>query len=299
MALDLTRLRVFATVVSRGGYSAAARELDLAQATVSHHVKQLEKELGATLLRYENRAIHLTPAGEETFHSAQALLREEEELRRAVRDAQQGRRGRVRLGATLALEQRSFFRNVVAPFCRDHEGVLLSLRFGHSRTQANDVLDGELDLAYVIDWHLPTDVPFEPLHEAVLRFLVPPGHPLTTRGTVTVEDIADAGLISAPLTSVEALYYHQLLSERGFADHRPVLELDGIQARILATRAGLGVVATFCLDESDEDVFGGLVALNVEGPETRVAMGLVTGHEGPRSPGAQELAAWLRRSSPV
>lgn len=299
MALDLARMRVFATVVSRGGYSAAARELGLAQATVSHHVKQLEREFDASLLRYENREIHLTPAGEEVLRAARVLLREEEEVRRAVRDVQQGHRGRVRLGATLALEQQAFFREVVAPFCRDHDGVLLSLRFGHSRAEARAVMEDELDLAYVIDWHLPSDVPFEPLHDAVLRFLVPAQHPLTTRGTVTVEDIAEAGLISAPLTSVEALYYHQLLSERGFTSQRPVLELDGIQARILATRAGLGVVATFCLDKPGGESPGGLVALDVEGPDTRVAMGLVAGTEGSRTPGGQQLAAWLRSSAPV
>ena len=47
MNLDLFRLLVFVTVVDRGGYSAAARQLNLTQSTVSHHVSELERACGA------------------------------------------------------------------------------------------------------------------------------------------------------------------------------------------------------------------------------------------------------------
>ncbi len=297
MALDLFRLLVLVTVVDRNGYSAAARHLNLAQPTVSHHVGELEKALNARLLHYEQRAVHLTPAGHEVYRVALVMLREQERLTDSLKDIMKGRRGRVRLGASIAFEQRYFMERVVAPFCRTHEGTLLSLRFGHSRREAQAVVDRELDLAYVISWHLPDDVHFERLHDATLTFLVSPGHPLTAHDRVTVDQIGEAGLITAPLTGVESGFYRRVLRERGLSGDHSVLEIDGLQSRVLAAEADLGVVATFIPAYGRDRTPGTLVALAVDGPETTVEVGLVRRPTEPQSSSSLALADWLREST--
>ncbi|MGH3479595.1 MAG: LysR family transcriptional regulator, partial [Nocardioidaceae bacterium] len=108
MALDLFRLLVFVTVVDRNGYSAAARHLNLAQPTVSHHVSELEKALRTPLLHYEQRAVHLTAAGREVYRVALVMLTEQERLTQSLRAIKKGRTGRVRLGASIAFEQQYF-----------------------------------------------------------------------------------------------------------------------------------------------------------------------------------------------
>lgn len=293
LALDLFRLRVFITVVERNGYSAAARHLHLGQPTVSHHVAELQKALGSELLTYEQRAIHLTPAGREVYRSALLMLREQESLQESLNDLRHGRRGRVRLGASIAFEQRYFLDQVIAPFCRAHPGTLLSLRFGHSGQYAQAVLDREVDLAYVINWQLPPEASFEPLHKAPIRFLVPRSHPLAMQESVVVEDIAEAGLIAGPLTSLESMYYRQILRESGITGDHSVIEVDGMQARVLAAEAGLGVVATFIPHYATGTIMAPLVELSVIGPTAEVEIGLVRrpGDDGPESVNA--LANWL------
>lgn len=297
MALDLFRLLVFVTVVDRNGYSAAARHLNLAQPTVSHHVGELEKALGTPLLHYEQHAVHLTPAGQEVHRVALIMLREQERLTESLKDIRHGRRGRVRLGASIAFEQRYFLTRVIAPFCHRHEGTLLSLRFGHSRREAQAVFDRDLDVAYVISWHLPNEVQFERLHDATLTFLVSPSHPLATRKHVTVGEIGDAGLITAPLSSVESSYYHQVLREFGISGDHSVLEIDGLQSRVLAAEANLGVVATFIPDYGRDHPPGTLVPLDVLGPRTTVEVGLVRRQTDPQSSSTKALADWLREST--
>ena len=61
--LDVDRLRVFREVANSGSFSAAARTLAFTQPGVSHHVKQLERELGVALLERSPRGIRLTPPG--------------------------------------------------------------------------------------------------------------------------------------------------------------------------------------------------------------------------------------------
>lgn len=296
MNLDLYRLSVFVTVVERNGYSAAARRLNLSQSTVSHHVSELERACGAELLRYHERAVHLTPAGQEVYLAALVMLREQNRLQDSLGDLRQGRQGRVRLGVSMAFEQRWFFDEVVAPFCRSHGGTLLSVRFGHSAREAQAVLDRELDLAYVMRWHLPGEARFEPLQEVELTFLAARSHRLAGQESVTVDEITEAGLITAPLTGDEENFYRAVLREFGVTEGRSVLEVGGLQTRFLAAAAGLGVIATF-LPRHAGGVGDDLVALAVVGTPIRVEVGLVRRSDDPRSSGTDDLTAWLRTTA--
>lgn len=60
----LTALRAFAVTAREGGFSAAARKLNVTHAAVAQQVRALEGELGATLVWREGRHLRLTPEGE-------------------------------------------------------------------------------------------------------------------------------------------------------------------------------------------------------------------------------------------
>ena len=60
----LTALRAFAVTAREGGFSAAARRLNVTHAAVAQQVRALEGELGAPLVWREGRALRLTPEGE-------------------------------------------------------------------------------------------------------------------------------------------------------------------------------------------------------------------------------------------
>jgi DNA-binding transcriptional LysR family regulator len=192
---------------------------------------------------------------------------------------------------------------VVGPFCRSHPRTRLTLRFGHSLAQAEAVHSRELDLAYVIGWQIPPDVTYEALHTAQFTFLVAADHPLSKEGQVTVDDIAAAGLITAPLGSVEWTYYRRVLRECGLQDVYPKLQVDGIQARILAAAVGLGVLGIFCPPYAGTESYGSLVALPVAARLATVEMGLVTRRDGELSVAVKEFRDLLRaiaaRASPA
>lgn len=73
--MNLEFLRSYLAVIRTGSFHGAARELGLAQPTVSQHVKKLEENLGATLV-VRSSARCLPAARTETFvRRAEALLR--------------------------------------------------------------------------------------------------------------------------------------------------------------------------------------------------------------------------------
>src|SRR5215204_3497589 len=61
--LDVTRLRVIDAVARHGSVTAAARELNYSQPSVTHHLGRLEAETGAQLVQRVGRGIRVTPAG--------------------------------------------------------------------------------------------------------------------------------------------------------------------------------------------------------------------------------------------
>ncbi len=72
--LDVTRLRVLAAVARYGSVTAAARALNYAQPSVSHHLARLEAETGTRLVQRSGRGIELTDAGRLLAGRAEEIL---------------------------------------------------------------------------------------------------------------------------------------------------------------------------------------------------------------------------------
>jgi DNA-binding transcriptional LysR family regulator len=71
--VNLNRFAVFAAVVERGSFTAAAESLGLGKVVVSQHIARLEAELGSQLLVRTTRKLALTEAGR-TFHKTCAAI---------------------------------------------------------------------------------------------------------------------------------------------------------------------------------------------------------------------------------
>lgn len=293
--LSLMRLRVFAAVAAHGGYSAAARSLGLSQPTVSFHVQALEQAFGTTLLVYRERRAHLTPAGEALYALARRTLRDVAELSAQITGLAAGQAGRVRLAVSIAFEQAFFFRKVIAPFARAHPGIELCLRFGTSRQMVEAVRAREADLAYVMHCHMPSDVRYQPLHGSRAVFFAAGTHPLAARPGPAPAQAEDADLIAAPLDSAEWEYYGQAIRDTGLRRYRVALEITGIQARVLAAQAGLGVLAVFWPAYAGPATLPELRPVEIGGdPPRGPEFGLVQRREEPVMRSVTALASWVR-----
>ncbi len=78
-------LATFVCIADSGSISSAARKLRLSVPMASRHLRALEGDLGASLVRRTTRRMDLTPAGHELLPRARRLLAELDEARQAVR----------------------------------------------------------------------------------------------------------------------------------------------------------------------------------------------------------------------
>lgn len=154
--MDLSDLRIFATVVREGGVTRAAEKLNRVQSNVTTRIRQLEEDLQVALFIREGKRLHLAPAGQALLVYAERLLALADEARASVRDPRP--RGLFRLGA---MESTAAVRlpKALNEYHRRHPEVTLELRTGNPGTLATAILAGELDAALVAE---PiADTPFD------------------------------------------------------------------------------------------------------------------------------------------
>ena len=148
MDLDPGLLRAFATVHEAGGFTPAARRLNLTQSAVSHQVRRLEQQLGRTLLRRTTRRVALTEDGHDLLRLARPILASMDELGR--RFAVSRLAGVVRFGMT----ETSFagaLPALLAQFARSFPLVRLDVAVGMSLDLRGMLRTGALDVALVFD----------------------------------------------------------------------------------------------------------------------------------------------------
>jgi DNA-binding transcriptional LysR family regulator len=97
--LDVTRLRVLVAVARHGSVTAAARALNYAQPSISHHIARLEAETGARLLERVGRGVRLTEAGRLLAERAEEIIGRLEAAESELAAHVGLREGRVRLAA--------------------------------------------------------------------------------------------------------------------------------------------------------------------------------------------------------
>jgi DNA-binding transcriptional LysR family regulator len=90
----------FVKVVELGGFSLAARQLNLATSVVTTHVKSLEERLGVRLLNRTTRSVSVTEAGQAYFERCVQILSEIEDAEEAAQVLQSKPRGMLRLNTS-------------------------------------------------------------------------------------------------------------------------------------------------------------------------------------------------------
>lgn len=96
---DARHLRCFVAAAEAGSVRAAARRLDLAQATVTEHIRRLESLLGFAVFDRVGRSVVLTEQGRLLLPRARKVVRAVEEVADGIADAIDAGVGRLTVGA--------------------------------------------------------------------------------------------------------------------------------------------------------------------------------------------------------
>jgi DNA-binding transcriptional LysR family regulator len=138
----MTSLTVFTRVVDAGGFSAAARKLDMSTTMVSNHVQALEDRLGVRLLNRTTRRVSVTEIGRTYYERCVQILAQIDEADRLASEMQATPRGKLRLYTNASMV--GFIGPVVGDFIAAHPLVSVDLSIGERMV---DLIEEGYDLA--------------------------------------------------------------------------------------------------------------------------------------------------------
>jgi DNA-binding transcriptional LysR family regulator len=138
----LTSLTAFVRVADSGGFSAAARRLNMSTTMVSNHVQALEDRLGARLLNRTTRKVSLTEVGQAYYDRCVQILADIEQADDIAGALQSTPRGTLRVYTHTHMVQ--FVAPVVAEFLKSYPDVSVDLGMGERTV---DLIDEGIDVA--------------------------------------------------------------------------------------------------------------------------------------------------------
>lgn len=143
------QLETFFWVVRLGSVKEAARHLNLAQPTISLRLQELEAQFRTPLFERVSRRLSLTPTGDALLPRAVALIHELAGIRALIGGATLAA-GVVHVGLS------ETFAQICLPDCmklltREYPALQLDITVGTSAALESQVIDRELDLAFVVN----------------------------------------------------------------------------------------------------------------------------------------------------
>lgn len=158
----LWAMQVFTRVVECSSFNRAAESLDIANATVTASVRNLETYLGVSLLSRNTRTLRLTDAGARYFRHCTELLRQVEEAESEISEQTGSVQGQLRIESPAA-----FGKDVIAPlladFCALNPELQVALRL---TDHPEGLIESGTDMAIRIDSVNDADLVARPLYQA-------------------------------------------------------------------------------------------------------------------------------------
>lgn len=195
--METRELRYFVAVAEESHYGRAARRLGIAQPALSRAVQKIERRLGTPLFVRSGRTVSLTEAGTVLLHEGRNALDAVDAADRRTRRAGQahaeaGRPGIVlvtKAGVSVELLSKLLDAYAAEPHTATVEVVLARCGVGEPEQMLRD---GRADVSLL---HAPCYSPVGLDHEDIATegqiAVLPAGHPLTTRTSLTTADLPD------------------------------------------------------------------------------------------------------------
>lgn len=186
MNIDL--LEALVAVVQEGGYSRAARTLNLSQPAVYQRVQRLEAEVGAPVVTREGRRIRLTAVGQVVHSHAREVIRQMRLLDDALKETQ-APDGMISLMAAHSLCEFPA-PDICLGFQREHPDLMLDLRLSArpSRDIDRDVQSGRSDMGMHSDPTPVSGLVKDLFYEEEFVAVAWPEHPFEELEVVTPHD---------------------------------------------------------------------------------------------------------------
>ena len=293
--MEIRQLRAFVAIAESGTFTAGALRVHVTQAAISMQIRQLETEIGAKVFVRAPRHVILTEAGEQLLRRARHILREHDAALDEIAELAGAERGRLRIGSASAMVLTEQLPMILKELRKQHPAAEIAVTSGTSEVLVDQILAGEVDVAFV---SLPVDergIKTERLSEDQLVAIASPRHKLAKQRTISAYTLAGERLILGERGGNTRRLIDQFFAQAGVS-LRVAMELSRQQAikRMVEEDMGIGIVPLQSVrDEVDK---GKLIRWWIEGAQINWELGIAQLSNGYDSPIMQKFVVLARKN---
>lgn len=235
------KLNTLLAVTEQKNFTKAAEQLSLTQPAVSHHINQLEEELGVTLFVRGKGGLKLTSEGEIVVHYARRIAALYDRLHSDLANIEK-RITKLRFGITHTAES-NLTSEVLAKCSGKSNGFSITILTDTINNLYTMLENYELDLAIVEGSAGNHSLNSIVLDTDFLVCVMSTGNPLSKNAIITLEQLKREQLIlRLPSSATRVLFDSTLRSLNDTPDnYNVILEVDNIATIKDLVRKGLGV----------------------------------------------------------
>jgi aminoethylphosphonate catabolism LysR family transcriptional regulator len=230
------QLKAFHAVARWGGFSVAAKKINLTQPAVSDHVRNLEETYGTQLFVRGRRSTMLTDVGRKLFVLTEQLIETEAKARELLSRARGLTAGQLNIGADAAVH----ILPLLSRFREKYPQIALSITTGNSRQLKEKLENLEIDFAVVANEPVSQSFVTRLLNKDGFAAFSARGHAFGKRKTTTLKTLVSSPLVLREAGSATRHLFEQACRERGLRFEN-VIEVEGREAARDAVAAGLGI----------------------------------------------------------
>lgn len=238
--MHLRWFEAFYAVARTGGFTSAARALNIGQPTVSTHIRALEDRFRVELFHRRGRTIELTDIGKQLFTIMQGMFGHEGEATDLLRAAQALEVGSLKIGSI----RPSDVMEIAATLLKQHSNLKLTVTLGAGPDLLEGLLKFDFDVAVIGDE--PNDPRFYSQFYNRHRVLIVANinHPLAKRRSIRIEELEGQNFILRTSGSTTRRIFDQALYKAG-VKVRPIMETNNREAvnTAIIHNIGLGAIS--------------------------------------------------------
>ena len=231
-----TALRSFHAVASHGGFSSAARALNISQPTLSTQVKGLETRYDIELFSRIGREVRLTPAGQELYQTTMRLHQSEAEAKDLLNSFKGVHSGSLRIAAVGPFHA----TDMIVAFKARHPKIDISVQFGNSLRSFERLLSYEADVGLIAEVNADPRVITMPYSTHSVVVFVNARHPFFERDSISIQELQGQKVVQREVGSTTRTAMEQALDKYQVSID-VVLDIGSREGIWKAVEQGLGI----------------------------------------------------------
>lgn len=273
IAFDLRYLRYAILAAEHGSFRRTAEVLSVSQSTVSRRIQILERRVGIALFERHRSGARTTLAGERFLREAALGARHLHQAVDAIAQVKRGATGVLRVGLTACLAN-GFLAALLAAYHRRYPTIDVSFEEGTSQINAGGLLNGRLDVAFMLtDPRLP-GCRSERLWNETVHVAVPASHGIASLCRASWDDMRDETFLvmaDAAGPDIEDYLVRQL-SASGFS---PTISVQRIGCDNLLSMVAQGFGITLATSSAGGIAYPGVHFVPIDSGEDKFSFSAV------------------------